>query len=94
MTNEETIRELQWMRDNGYDADDSIIGTDRCKEAFDMAIEALEKQGKKGKWKMGFDGATCSACGRTFFIAIEHGLMPAKPWFYYCPNCGADMRGE
>ena len=29
----------------------------------------------------------CSECG-------EHVIEIDTPWYKYCPNCGADMRGE
>lgn len=52
-------------------------------EALSMAIEALEsaeqKEQKKGEWIE----LRCSECGQVDY---------SKP--NYCPNCGADMRGE
>ena len=70
--------------------------TDEARQALDMAIKALEQTGrKKGEWidkkyrwiksiSMWWHSAyKCSICGET-------GL---KDW-NYCPNCGADMRGE
>ena len=38
---------------------------------------------KRGEWKRNLLGCDCSVCGRTT-IAM----------YNYCPNCGADMRGE
>ena len=58
--------------------------------------KALENEPKKGKWidhsdeTILFGGVTytppftCSECGKT---ALN------EPW-WYCPNCGADMRGD
>jgi rubrerythrin len=48
---------------------------------------------KRGKWTFirltdrdyGHKAKECSSCGSTFF--------DTKQW-NYCPNCGADMRGE
>lgn len=58
-------------------------------EACDMAIEALkEQERKKGQWEEirnaygEIEGWTCT-CGRE-----------VKCKYNYCPNCGADMRGE
>ena len=47
-----------------------------------------------GKWEMGVDEGdyeygTCSACGYNEYNAFCC-LLPHN----YCPNCGADMRGE
>jgi rubrerythrin len=63
------------------------------REAFDTAIKALEQESKKGHWIMTSDYLTtaygsvdyvkCSCCGED---SLEEGD--------YCPNCGADMRGE
>lgn len=62
-------------------------------EAIDMAIEALKGR-PKGHWRTMYDGdpitgepypcgVYCDQCGDT--IGVEAN---------YCPNCGADMRGE
>ena len=52
-------------------------------EAFNMAIEALEQEPKRGKWlnylKEGLKWK-CSECGSKY----------TTPW-HYCPNCGARM---
>lgn len=53
---------------------------------------SAEPEWKKGRWipheyKEGWNyGFNCSVCGEWFVIKLE------KPKF--CPNCGADMRGE
>ena len=77
---------------------------DGMSEALDMAIKALEQlssyeqtinkltdaiskqEPKTGHWiDKHFDIATCSECG---FKGGNYHV------FNYCPNCGADMRGE
>ena len=50
--------------------------------------EQIESERKKGKWiddKCSACGYKCSSCG-----------YRVEPWNNtpYCPNCGADMRGE
>ena len=77
------------------------------RDAFDVAIEAMEKllsenSRKKGKWikipefcgddVSGFidNHFSCSECKKEAEI---------NPWGFYilsdfCPNCGADMRGD
>lgn len=56
--------------------------------ALDMAIEALER--KRGEWLGkpfgGYSTVRCSVCRSAF---LENSGM-----WNYCPNCGADMRGE
>ena len=61
-------------------------------EACDKAIEALkEPERKKGQW---VDGESkCPVCGEDKFKNLDADIWADwKPPF--CPNCGADMRGE
>ena len=66
-------------------------------EYRDVAEKMLNKvppaqpERKKGKWKITNLGAvgvfdSCSECKRV----VKH----KAPFYNYCPNCGADMRGE
>lgn len=84
---------------------DGCIGEDttscaECRiEVADMAIEALQEK-KTGKW-IGYnaedekwlrdDGSpiflSCSNCGNSV-------LNNGSPFWYYCPFCGAYMKGE
>lgn len=85
MTREEKIAELIFIRDN-YNY------TLAPREVFDDAIKALENQ-KTGHWIMTGDYYTgaygcidyvkCSCCN-------EDSLEKSD----YCPNCGANMKGE
>lgn len=61
--------------------------------AIDMAIESLER--KDGVWikqpiSVMNEGYAwqCSECGHERFYGFN------QPHYNYCPNCGADMRGE
>lgn len=66
-------------------------------EIRNMAIEALESvktfTPKRGKWEIisdddQFEGIyRCSLCGGDAFFSDGD-------FYNYCPNCGADMRGE
>ena len=82
MTREEAIRQIEnrWsIMDYG---ESEALG-----EALDMAIEALSADAVQGEWirheLFGNPWFTCSECS-------YHGRND----FNYCPNCGADMRGN
>ena len=83
MTREEAIKEVKYIRE-------SFAVNEFSDEAMGMAIEALKEQ-KTGKWikKHGIiNCSNCKQCGWSeSFEATVHR-------FKYCPNCGADMRGE
>lgn len=64
-------------------------------EALDVAIKALQSaEPKKGRWihhpEIGW-GETwlCDQCGEKTTSTVM-----GKPRANFCPNCGADMRGE
>jgi hypothetical protein len=66
-------------------------GKQRAAKALDMAIEAFSHERPKGRWvgeviytEIGEEHAMqeCSHCGKVRIIDN------------FCPNCGADMRGE
>ena len=85
-------------------------GGEEVEEAFDMAIQALEQdtipnlfhdnqfvlrmtEPKKGHW-VGVDqypheDYECDMCG---YVVYADEDTPDK--YNYCPNCGADMRGD
>ena len=82
ISREEAIKTLQAM-------DDIFIG-DCTKEAINMAIEALRQDERpKGRWEKGI----CTNCGKDVYEDIDADIWSAYiPPF--CPDCGADMRGE
>ena len=43
---------------------------------------------KKGKWYLVKYGIKCSECGGMPYFSSE------EPLYKFCPNCGADMRGD
>lgn len=52
-------------------------------------IKALEQQPKSGKWiDIGATHSQCDKCLAVFEIVSANGEAN------YCPNCGADMRGD
>ena len=51
---------------------------------------------KRGEWSLNVDDwfgdcYKCSACGEEFILNEGN---PKDNGYNYCPNCGADMRGE
>ena len=64
--------------------------TDEVVKELKQLPSALPER-KKGKWEITNLGAvgtfvSCSECKRV----VKH----KAPFYNYCPNCGADMRGE
>lgn len=86
MTREEAIEILSF-----YQKGLNNWGLGRIAKAFDMAIEAL-KDRHKGEWiahttsvgdKEYIEYGRCSECGEMALVRMN-----------FCPNCGADMRGD
>jgi hypothetical protein len=87
ISREEAIFELSLVKAVVLDPDFNS----RAVEAIDMAIEALKQPERpKGRWigmpRMGVHDMCCSNC--RYSSGIRFWNSP------YCPNCGADMRGE
>ena len=61
-------------------------------EAFTMAIEAL-KDRPHGEWIDKGTYAECSICGADSGTQFD-GVQPVPRITSFCPDCGADMRGE
>ena len=60
---------------------------------IDGIVDALEQlppaEPKRGKWnRLDMDTFNCNQCGTTFVLNQGSEKM------HFCPNCGADMRGE
>ena len=85
-----------WFRD-GFDADKWWNSTHVL-----AAIEGIPPaEPKTGKWIYGedsmadcVDGYRCDQCG--FFVPwdYQHKSIDYIKDYNFCPNCGADMRGE
>lgn len=77
----EVLDQIRWERD---------IAMSYLEEAGIGFGEKAELQRvKHGKWIEKYGTWYCSECDKTGY----KGYIPAKP-SDYCPNCGADMRGE
>ena len=77
----------------------------RFSDTFDKAciIGALEEvpsaqpEQRRGKWIKNCNVAfywKCSKCGSYLICSKEDYLLRENDYPNYCPNCGADMRGE
>lgn len=60
------------------------------KENFDIGYEMAKNKYErpKGEWLEPYESHIAQEC------SICHRQMPAPKWFNFCPNCGADMRGD
>ena len=84
--------------DGGFDLDFSEVP--ETKAALLQMIadqDTIEPERKKGKWEITDaypHNVHCSICHKKFaqthWVVWEDGSLPRN----YCPNCGADMRGE
>ena len=78
---------------NGYYIDDDgrVLDISR-RNVVGKALQYKEPERKTGKWIKQYDeedyplGCKCSECEKTY-------VMPGG-WANFCPNCGADMRGD
>ena len=66
----------------GYDKDSEIVKA--TQKSLNMAIKALEQESRKGHWIFDGDCLICSKCKKAYSFSGSN----------FCPNCGADMRGE
>ena len=87
MTRNEAIGILKAEADFLYKDDNPYY-----RQAFDMAIEALQQEPKTGEWIMHIDDLfpeestmECNQCHEHQTLTIDDN---------FCPNCGADMRGD
>lgn len=64
--------------------EDMFYSESETKWLMSQAADRLER--KKGKWIHFSRSDECSVCG------YDTGKYEAPTWF--CPKCGADMRGE
>lgn len=91
MTREEAIKELEILKEEYWDDDGYGHETKQYDDtmlALDMAIKALEQEPRKGHWIN-----TANPCMSDNIVCSECGYNSIAD-FNFCPNCGADMRGE
>lgn len=61
---------------------------DAIKEAYEQGKRDAQPEREKGEW---IDGFMCSVCRKGY---RSQPTIRGVPMFKYCPECGADMRGE
>ena len=63
----------------------SVTGDKNVAKVWDQIkdLPSAQPERKKGEWSDGYRWQRCSLCKQT-----------GKKSWNYCPNCGADMRGE
>ena len=55
------------------------------------APSADVRENVRGKWEDRYDGTVCQKCGKYVYDDGDYHII----WHpNFCPNCGADMRGE
>lgn len=99
MTRGEALKKMQAVK-SYMTSGNPIWSVTEIGEAFDMAIEALEQpERKKGKWIQ--KSKPMEFCTAWWYECSECGDKPPRDRYgnpdylsNYCPNCGADMRGE
>lgn len=97
ITIEDSTEIIQTLRDSFKSFFDSEVAKGRISvglkhlyESCNVAFEALQKC-KHGQWKNGDEN--CPICGKSKFKDLDADIWADwQPPF--CPNCGADMRGN
>lgn len=91
MTNEQAAECLKTIHVLSFKDETATFFLTDVQNAFKLAIKALEQARPKGKWiateneEINIVGYYCSSCD----LPMETEEKTA-----FCPNCGADMRGE
>lgn len=55
-------------------------------------LPSAEPERKRGRWIIDHEYIDCSICRREKWSRVPYENLVKR--FRYCPNCGADMRGE
>lgn len=75
---------------NGYGNADKYEAITDCIRAIEEA-PTIEPERKTGKWLKKRLSINCSVCKKCNWSLCFEDVVRQ---FNYCPNCGADMRGE
>ena len=55
-------------------------------------LPSAQPERKPGKWILDDESIDCSACRHEKWSRVPYESLVKR--FKFCPNCGADMRGE
>ena len=90
----EELADLYWTEERFLTFKDVDGVFDRIK-----ALPSAQPERMRGKWiygedEYGIDGYHCNQCG--FFVLWDyaHKFINYIEDYHFCPNCGADMKGE
>ena len=90
----EELADLYWTEERFLTFKDVDSVFDRIK-----ALPSAQPERMRGKWiygedEYGIDGYHCDKCG--FFVPWDyaHKFINYIEDYHFCPNCGADMKGE
>ena len=73
---------------------DGYVHKHRCVDALDvMELPSAEHKRKSGKWVKNKTESVLWYCSECDYGYYESTLI-ADTLYNFCPNCGADMRGE
>ena len=78
------------------DTDSECLRRDSDVKQAIMGVPSAQQERKTGEWIVqddGWDGVyyECSCCKEAFTLIDG---TPSENLYNFCPNCGADMRGE
>lgn len=94
MTREEAIEELNQLKHN-------LLAECKADIAVDMAIQTLSKdENVKGEWinekRISYEYSSDNTAGTVTLVTWQCSVCGEETNIMsnYCPDCGADMRGE
>ena len=79
------------MCEDGFRSSTGLIHKTTAYEVI-RHLPSAQPERKRGKWRHYEGYLTCSECGTEYDDDIMTNCCDDVPKF--CPNCGADMRGE
>lgn len=76
-----------------FRTEDGFIDCDACEACY--LYEAGYRRQIEGRWEE-FEGECfiCSECAKVFGLGSTATIHDVKRVWKYCPNCGAQMRGD
>lgn len=87
------VKDLEWQMDT-HNPDWSWTNSAMCYDLIEYLDKVPTVEPKCGEWVEDItcnDLVMCNACGNEAYFDLGIGTYME---FDYCPNCGADMRGD